>query len=246
MAELTPDQERQLQEAYLAAFGVWLPQVEAAVLASTIRFGAPPQPAAINSTAAAWQAQVRRIEAQLLQPMSSQAYAAETAGVSGAAVFVLTGAIMGAAVIASSAFLFAQVGEVQGQLFGIIRGKSTADAARAVTEYLNPGNPHWAGKAATFAQTEGDRWIQAATLAGAVSAQRADGITREKMWMSRDDELVRPAHVFADGQRRPLLAPFNVAGFPMMYPHDPAAPVDLVANCRCGLVIQRAGGTSGR
>jgi len=238
MAELTPEQERQLQAAYLAAFGVWLPQVEAAVLAATIRFGMPPQPASINVTAATWRAEIRRIEAQLLQPMASQAYAAETAAVAGAAAFVLTSTIMGAAVVASAAFLFAQVGEVQAQLLGIARGKSTADAARAITEYLNPGNPHWAGKAATFAQTEGDRWIQAATLAGAVAAQRADDVRREKIWVSRDDELVRPAHAMADGQRRPLLAPFNVAGFPMMYPHDPAAPPELVVNCRCGLRIE--------
>lgn len=238
MAELTPEQERQLQEAYLAAFGVWLPRVEAAVLGATIRFGAPPQPSAINTTAATWRAEVRRIEAQLLQPMASEGYAAETAAVAGAAAFVLTGAIMGTAVAASSAFLFAQVGEVQAQLQGIVRGKSTADAARAITSYLDPRNPHWAGKAAQFAQTEGDRWIQAATLAGAVAAQRADGITRSKIWVSRDDALVRPAHAFADGQRRPLLAPFNVAGFPMMYPHDPAAPPDLVVNCRCNLRIE--------
>jgi len=238
MAELTPQQEAELQAAYMAAFGVWLPQVEAAVLAGTIRFGSQPQPSAISATAATWRAEVRRVEAQQLQPMASEAYAAETAGVTSAAVFVLTGAIMGAAVVASSAFLFAQVGEVQAQLFGIVRGKSTADAARAITEYLNPANPHWAGKAASFAQTEGDRWIQAATLAGAIAAQRADGIRREKVWASRDDELVRPAHAMADGQRRPLLAPFNVAGFPMMYPHDPAAPPELVVNCRCGLRIE--------
>ena len=245
MAELTPQQEAELQAAYLAAFGVWLPQVEAAVLAATIRFGSQPQPSAINTTAATWRAEIRRIEAQQLQPMASEAYADEVAGVSGAAAFVLTGAIMGAAVVASSAFLLALVGEVQAQLSRIILGRTTISSARAITEYLNPVNPHWAGKAATFAQTEGDRWIQAATLAGAVAAQRADGVPREKIWVSRDDELVRPAHAFADGQRQPLLAPFNVAGFPMMYPHDPAAPVDLVANCRCNLVILKSGGSRG-
>lgn len=246
MAELTPQQEAELQAAYMAAFGVWLPQVEAAVLAGTIRFGSQPQPSAINSTAATWQAEIRRIEAQQLQPMASEAYADEVAGVSGAAAFVLTGAIMGAAVVASSAFLFSLIGEVQARLSMIILGKTMISSTRDIMAYLNPANPHWAGKAATFAQTEGDRWIQAATLAGAVAAQRADGVPREKIWLSRDDALVRPAHAFADGQRRPLLAPFNVAGFPMMYPHDPTAPVDLVANCRCGMIIVRAGGTSAR
>lgn len=246
MAELTPQQEAELTAAYLAAFNVWLPQVEAAVLASTMRFGTQPQPSAVNTTAGTWQAEIRRVEAQQLQPMASEAYSDQVADTVGAAAFVLTGTIVGAAVAASFAFLMAQVGEVQAQLSRLILGRTTISSARAVTEYLNPDNPRWAAKAATFAQTEGDRWIQAATLAGAVAAQRVDGVPREKIWVSRDDALVRPAHAMTDGQRRPLLAPFNVAGFPMMYPHDPAAPVDLVANCRCGLIITRAEATRAR
>lgn len=48
MAELTPEQERRLQAAYLAAFGVWLPAVEVAVLAGFYRFGAAPNIGAVN------------------------------------------------------------------------------------------------------------------------------------------------------------------------------------------------------
>lgn len=237
---MTPQQEADLAAAFQRAYDAWLPQVEAAVLGNYNRFGSPPNPAAINTTATAWREQVQQVEDDELQPMAEESYNAEIAGIAGAAAFVLLGFIIGDAVISSNAFLLAQVGEVQAQLMGITRGKSAKEAAAAISEYLNPANPHWAGKAAQFAATEGDRWTQAATLAGGWAAQRADGIAREKIWVSRDDALVRPAHVAADGQRQPLMKPFIVGGFPMMYPLDPAAPAGLVVNCRCRLRIVRA------
>lgn len=239
MAELTPEQERQLQFAYLAAFGVWLPAVEVAVLAGFNRFGAAPNIAAINSTSAVWNAAVARVSVEQLQPVASDAYAAQTAGLAGVAAFNLNLPFVAGAAAATTVFLAAQVGEVEGALRHIARSSVTiGEAASAIAAYLDPANPHWASKSLQFAQTEGDRWVQAATLAGAVMAERGDGFRRVKVWDSRRDMLVRPAHSATDGQRRPLLQPFNVAGFPMMYPTDPAAPADLVVNCRCGMRIE--------
>lgn len=239
MAELTPEQERQLQVAFLAAFGVWLPAVEVAVLAGFNRFGAAPNIAAINSTSAVWNAAVARVSQQELYPVAAEAYGAQTAGFAGVAAFSLNLPFVAAASAATAVFLAAQVGEVQASLRHIARNAVTiAEAAAAIAAYLNPANPHWASKSLQFAQTEGDRWVQAATLAGAVMAERVDGLRRSKVWDSRRDMKVRPAHMAADGQRRPLLVSFNVAGFPMMYPLDPAAPPDLVVNCRCGMRIE--------
>lgn len=239
MAELTPEQERRLQIAYLAAFGVWLPVVEVAVLAGFNRFGTAPNISAINSTSGTWNAEVARVSQDNLQPVAADAYAAQVAGLAGIAAFNLNLPFLAGAAAATTAFLNAQVGEVESSLRHIARSATTiAEAAAAIAAYLDPRNPHWASKSLQFAQTEGDRWVQAATLAGAVMAERADGLRRSKVWDSRRDMLVRPAHAATDGQRRPLLQPFNVAGFPMMHPTDPAAPADLVVNCRCGMRIE--------
>lgn len=240
MADLTPEQEQQLQAAYLAAFGVWLPAAEIAILSGFNRFGAAPNVGQINSTSAIWNAEVAKISNQQLHPIATDAYMAETAGIAGVAAFSINLPLVAGAAAATAAFLNAQVGEVQASLLHITRSSVTiAEASAAIRAYLDPANPHWNSKSLQFAQTEGDRWVQAATLAGAVAAQRADGVPREKIWDSRRDALVRPAHMEADGQRRPLLQPFLVAGFPMMYPTDPAAPPDLVVNCRCGMRIVR-------
>jgi hypothetical protein len=239
MAELTPQQEAQLEAAFFAAFGVWLPAASIAVLVGYNRFGSPPDILGIRATSALWRQQVNAVMAQHLEPIARDAYEDQVSGMAGVAAFSIGLPIVAGAVAATAAFLAAQVGEVEGSLRHIARNSITiTDAATAIAAYLNPNNAHWRSKARQFAQTEGDRWVQAATLAGAAMAERADGFRREKVWVSRDDELVRPAHAMADGQRRPLLAPFNVAGFPMMYPHDPAAPPDLVVNCRCGLRIE--------
>lgn len=239
MAELTPEQERQLQAAYLAAFGIWLSAASVAVLAGNNRFGAAPNISQINSTSAIWTRAVNEVSQQELYPVAAEAYGAQTAGLAGVAAFSLSLPFVAGAAAATTTFLAAQVGEVEAALRHIARSSVTiADAAAAIAAYLNPANPHWASKALQFAQTEGDRWVQAATLAGAVMAERADGFRRVKVWDSRRDMLVRPAHSATDGQRRPLLRPFNVAGFPMMYPTDPAAPADLVVNCRCGMRIE--------
>ena len=239
MAELTPQQEAELEAAYYAAFAAWLPAASAAVLGGYNRFGAAPNISAINATSTLWRAEVARVSQRDLQPVAEEAYTDQIAGMAGIAAFSLNLPFIGAAAAATTAFLAAQIGEVEASLRHIARNSVTiTEAATAIAAYLDPRNPHWRSKARQFAQTEGDRWAQAATLAGAVMAQRADGFSRVKIWESRDDELVRPAHAMADGQRRPLLAPFNVAGFPMMYPHDPAAPPDLVVNCRCGLRIE--------
>lgn len=247
MAELTPQQEAAIAAYVQGMYDVWLPAASAAVLAAYNRFGAPPDPAAINATTQLWRQQILLLESQELEPVAEEGYGLEIAGVAGAAAFTMSAPLLTGAAAATLVFLLAQVGEIQGQLTHIIRGsRSIADAAVAIAAYLDPHSAHWASKSQQVAQTEGDRWAQAATLAGAVAAQRADGITRLKVWVSRDDALVRPAHVAADGQRRELLAMFDVGGFPMLMPLDPRAPAQLVVGCRCKLRIIRQEVTRGR
>lgn len=238
MAELTPSQEAELQQYILGMYGVWLPAVEVAVLAGTVRFGLVPAISAVTITTEVWRRQIMLLESTQLQPIAAEAYKEEDPD----GQLLMSGAIIAGAAAATLAFLLAQVGEVQAALATIVAtAVSSAAAAVAIREFLNPGASRWASKAAQVAQTEGDRWVQAATLQAAFRAQARDGIPRDKTWVSRDDDRVRPTHNVADGQIRPIAVPFIVGGFPMMYPKDPSAPADLVVNCRCGMRISKAG-----
>lgn len=52
-------------------------------------------------------------------------------------------------------------------------------------------------------------------------------------WVSVGDNRVRPDHRETDGQVVRVGQPFNVGGWPMLYPGDPAGPPEEVINCRC-------------
>ncbi|MFE6405112.1 phage minor head protein [Streptomyces alboflavus] len=80
---------------------------------------------------------------------------------------------------------------------------------------------------------------QAATQAAA-SVLAAAGTPLTKTWMPRADERVRAEHRQARGQTVPVSEPFEVGGFPLMYPGDPTAPPHLSINCRCRMTVRRA------
>lgn len=240
MAELTVAQERQVAAYIEGMYAQWLPQVEAAVLGGYNRFGAMPDPAAVNATAATWNQQVQQLINQQLIPLAQASYGEQDPE----GQFTLGDALVAAAATATVFFLAAQVGEIRSQLVTVIAAAVTAQQAAAlVADFLRPAV--WAAKAAQLAATEGDRWVQVATLAGALAAQRRDGVERVKEWTTRRDDRVREAHADAAGQRRGLREFFSVGGFPMLYPKDPAAPPYLVVNCRCGLRILKQGAGRG-
>lgn len=236
MAELTTAQENSVKVAVQAAYSQWLPQVEAAVLGAYGKYGVAPDPAAVATTTGAWRQQIEELEAEELADVARQQYAQEDPDGSPD----LTTVLMAAAAAATLHFLLAQVGEITGQLFGIMRlvpGRS--EQAAAIRAYLNPAQPHWSYKSRQLAVSEGNRWAQAASLAAAMAVARRTRGTLNKTWVTRGDEDVRHAHATTAGQRRPLLSAFNVAGFPMMHPMDPVAPPSLVVNCRCWMRFDR-------
>lgn len=235
MAELTAQQEAELAAYIATMYAAWLPTVEAAVLAGTTRFGLPPDPAAINATASVWRGEIARLEQQQLQPIAAQAYAAENPD----ATLSMGTPTMVAASAATLIFLMGQMTELQGLMAtAVATAVSIAAAVLAIRELLNPAAARWKSKSNQVAQTEGDRWVQAATLQAAFDLQRSTGRRYEKTWMSRDDDRVRFTHEVADGQTRPVNVPFIVGGFEMMYPKDPSAPPQEVVNCRCGMRIR--------
>lgn len=95
------------------------------------------------------------------------------------------------------------------------------------------------------AAAKGGNWLMMAgrsltngLMADAALGQaRALGVTHAQ-WLSRRDENVRPTHVLADGQERPIGEKFQVGAFALAHPCDPTdlpASWEEVANCRCGL-----------
>lgn len=95
----------------------------------------------------------------------------------------------------------------------------------------------WAAGVAVHAATAlvNDAADAAATLVSALT-----GRTLVRVWRTKKDTRVRESHELAEGQRQLPGVPFIVGGYPLMYPGDPAAPLELVAGCRCRL-SHRAG-----
>lgn len=83
------------------------------------------------------------------------------------------------------------------------------------------------------------------SLSGHVTTSAIEGVKHEvysqagtkitKTWNTEGDERVRESHVFVDGDTKQADQPFEVGQTMMMYPGDPLAPVEEVANCRCWL-----------
>ena len=67
------------------------------------------------------------------------------------------------------------------------------------------------------------------------------GVTHTQ-WISKRDDRVRPTHVVADGQVRPVGELFKVGRFHLKHPCDPSDLPESwgeVAGCRCGLLFQK-------
>ena len=60
-----------------------------------------------------------------------------------------------------------------------------------------------------------------------------------KIWFTRADARVREAHMVLHGDARPLGEAFVTDGHKLMFPHDPSAPIESRANCRCYLRFRR-------
>jgi hypothetical protein len=74
-------------------------------------------------------------------------------------------------------------------------------------------------------------WLGTAVLNGARVAAADES---SKVWLSRRDGRVRPAHVDADGQSKSWSDPFVVCGgVEMMFPGDPVGDPSCWLNCRC-------------
>lgn len=102
----------------------------------------------------------------------------------------------------------------------------------------------WRNRARVIARTEAIGAYNAGTFAGFVSYAAQLGGPWEKVWLATHDHRTRRTHARetgADGQRVPLLSPFQVGEGQLMFPGDPAGPPEEVIQCRCSILLARKG-----
>ena len=114
---------------------------------------------------------------------------------------------------------------------GIRDGLSELDMARAIRDVARTKS---ASRAQTIARTE----THAAANASSQASAEATGQQMERVWIAADGPRTRATHDAADGQRVGMNEAFNVGGFDLMYPGDPAGPAAEVINCRCAVIFE--------
>lgn len=133
--------------------------------------------------------------------------------------------------------LGAAAAEQAGKLAALLRGQDAAgqsieqigQAVRERGTELAAWSDQVAVRAAT-ATINGAR--QAAAQAWADAVPGRDVVA---MWNTRQDSLVRPSHVTAQSQKRPLGETFQVGQSWLRFPGDPDGPPHEVYGCRCWL-----------
>jgi hypothetical protein len=106
--------------------------------------------------------------------------------------------------------------------------------------------PPWSHQMLTQSQVEDDPYDEIERLGRTIAtgsynvhvlSRLVDAGIPRKMWLTRHDAKVRPAHREADGQTVPLSKPFIVGGQQLQYPaHSATADISLWFGCRCMVV----------
>lgn len=128
---------------------------------------------------------------------------------------------------------------------GLSAGETAEQIAARVQRFLSVDeNDHWRGRAQIIATTEVTRAANSGAFAAAMAVTESlpAGTVIMKRWNDSDDERVRITHQDVDEEERPLMQPFNVGGFFMLFPGDPTGPPQEVISCRCDLSFRRVDG----
>lgn len=112
----------------------------------------------------------------------------------------------------------------------VTRGYADGLGQEGVAKYIRGLVPEFSRyRSALIARTE----THGAANFGATSAAKETGLPLRKEWIAAEDDRTRPDHAAADGQIVGVDDAFDVGGASLMYPGDPSAPVEQIANCRC-------------
>ena len=223
----------------LSMYAAWLAAVAAVVLAGFTRFGAPPDPTAIWSTVPNWERQVDRLMAALEQiARAGWIEANRQLGVD--IPFDVDDSILQDQLSRTRNLMVRTPDEVYRLIVGELgaaaaKGETVEEQVARVRHVLDvTGTQNWPARARTVAVTEVHRAYNMGATAAALRIQQREQSPRLiKIWQSKDDSAVRPAHRLADGQAQFVSQPFVVAGEALMAPGDPNGSPWNVINCRC-------------
>lgn len=118
---------------------------------------------------------------------------------------------------------------------GVMANESAEGVAARITTHRRAATP---ARSRLIGSTE----VHAAANYGALAAVEQAGRAIDKIWYTRGDARVRPAHASAHGQRRLVTDEFQIGGYTLMYPGDSSrgAPASLTVGCRCVLGYESA------
>lgn len=243
--------EASIAALVLSMYTAWLGLVAAAVLAAFTRFGAAPDPTAIWATVPAWERQVDRLMTALEQ-IARAGWIDATRQLGVDIPFDLDDSMLQDQLARTRNLMVRTPDEVYRRILrelgdAVSRGESVEEKAARVRHVLDvTGTENWPARARTVAVTEVHRaYNMGATAAALRIQQQESGPRLIKIWQSKDDSAVRPAHRLADGQAQFVSQPFVVAGEALMAPGDPSGSPWNVINCRCKQRFTR-GATGGR
>lgn len=117
---------------------------------------------------------------------------------------------------------------------GMLGAKTPAEIAKAIGKDIDAGRfSSIAYRAEVITRTEMGRvFSTAAQMRMEEAAKYVDGL--EKEWIhAGHPKKPRETHLLAHEQHVPVDESFNIGGIEMMYPRDPAAPLDEIINCGC-------------
>lgn len=238
-------------EAAIAAlvlnmYTAWLGTVAAAVLAAFVRFGSPPDPAAVWATVPTWERQVDRLMESLQQiARAGWVDASRQLGVD--IPFDPTDPILADQLQRTRNLMVRTPDEVYRMILrelgaSVAAGETVEQQAARVRHVLDvTGTENWPARAQTVAVTEVHRAYNFGALAASLRVQQQESQTLLKRWDAKEDNRVRPAHNRADGQTVALSQPFIVDSEPLMAPGDPSGSPHNVINCRCKMHLSRRG-----
>jgi len=244
-AEVFAQYEPPLYEAYLEMMLEWLAAVKAAMFAGGIaKIGLVPDPLKVFSQTPKWTTLASRYSEKVAEEVLAAPY---------------KNLFKDDTVFESRPFVRNWIAErenrlakVPDEVFGAVaqiidsattNGASIPDVTEQVQQLLDATDAEkWKNRARTVARTE----VVGAYNGGlydafAMVVESDPEASWMKRWLATEDHRTRPDHVKADGQTVPWGQHFDVGGFAMLYPHDPAGPPQEVINCRCTMLLEPEG-----
>ncbi len=125
--------------------------------------------------------------------------------------------------------------KLKGELtLGVLGGKTPQEVAAAIGKALGKDRGIFtsvAARAEAITKTEMGRvFSQATQLRMDQAGEQVEGFGKQWKHAGNPKEA-RPSHEAAHNQHVAYNKPFIVGGIPMMFPRDPAAPIEEVINC---------------